>query len=216
MNENVAIFIKYRPHFVKKNAWHDDVIKWKHFPRYWPFARGIHRSPVNSTHKGQWLGALMLSLICVWTNAWVNNRDAGDLRRYRLHYDVTVMTNSKAYVTMWTSVYPENITYSVNSAYISIAGNSNDVIMRAMASQITSLTIFYSIVNSDGIKENSKAPRHWSLWPVNSPHKGQVTRKMFPFDDVIMKRGFPITWYALGCNSNPVLGLPYFNELTSK
>ena len=35
---------------------HDDVIKWKHFPRYWPFVRGIHRSPVNSPHKGQWRG----------------------------------------------------------------------------------------------------------------------------------------------------------------
>ena len=45
---------------------HDDVIKWKHFPRYWPFVRGIHRSPVNSPHKGQWRGALMFSLICVW------------------------------------------------------------------------------------------------------------------------------------------------------
>ena len=43
---------------------HDDVIKWKHFPRYWPFVRGIHRSPVNSPHKAQWRGALMLSLIC--------------------------------------------------------------------------------------------------------------------------------------------------------
>ena len=42
---------------------HDDVIEWKHFPRYWPFVRGIHRSPVNSPHKGQWRGALMLSLI---------------------------------------------------------------------------------------------------------------------------------------------------------
>ena len=40
---------------------HDDVIKWKHFPRYWPFVRGIHRSPVNSPHKGQWRGALMFS-----------------------------------------------------------------------------------------------------------------------------------------------------------
>ena len=38
---------------------YDDVIKWKHFPRYWPFVRGIHRSPVNSPHKGQWRGALM-------------------------------------------------------------------------------------------------------------------------------------------------------------
>ena len=36
---------------------HDDVIKWKRFPRYWPSVRGIHRSPVNSPHKGQWRGA---------------------------------------------------------------------------------------------------------------------------------------------------------------
>ena len=42
---------------------HDDVIKWKHFPRYWPFVRWIHRSPVNSPLKGQWRGALMFSLI---------------------------------------------------------------------------------------------------------------------------------------------------------
>ena len=44
---------------------HDDIIKWKHFPLYWPFVRGIHRWPVNSPHKGQWRGALMFSLICV-------------------------------------------------------------------------------------------------------------------------------------------------------
>ena len=70
---------------------HDDVIKWKHFPRYWPFVRGIHRSPVNSPHKGQWRGALMFSLICAWINGWVNNREAGDLRRHRSHYEVTIM-----------------------------------------------------------------------------------------------------------------------------
>ena len=55
---------------------HDDVIKWKHFPRHWPFVRGIHRSPVNSPHKGQWRRALMFSVICVWTNAWTNHREA--------------------------------------------------------------------------------------------------------------------------------------------
>ena len=70
---------------------HDDVIKWKHFPRYWPFMRGVHRWPVNSPHKGQWHGALMLRLICAWINDWVNNREAGDLRRYRSHYDVIVI-----------------------------------------------------------------------------------------------------------------------------
>ena len=53
--------------------------------------RGIHRSPVNSPHTDQWRGALMFSLICAWTGSWVNNQDAGDLRRHRAHYDVTVM-----------------------------------------------------------------------------------------------------------------------------
>ena len=69
----------------------DDVIIWKHFPCYWSFVRGIHRSPVNSPHKGQWRGALMFSLICTWINGWVNNREAGDLTRHRALYDVIVM-----------------------------------------------------------------------------------------------------------------------------
>ena len=70
---------------------HDDVIKWKHFPRNWPFVREIHRSPVNSPHKGQWRRALMFSLTCARINGWVNNGESGDLRRYRAHYDVIVM-----------------------------------------------------------------------------------------------------------------------------
>ena len=45
----------------------DDVIKWKHFPRYWSIVRGIHHPPVNYPHKGQWRGALMFSLFCGWT-----------------------------------------------------------------------------------------------------------------------------------------------------
>ena len=77
-----------------KHVWewiHDDVMKWKHFPRYWSFVRGIHRSLVNSPHKDQWRGVLMFSLSCVLINDWVNSREAGDLRRYRAHYDVIVM-----------------------------------------------------------------------------------------------------------------------------
>ena len=74
---------------------HDDAIKWKHFPRNRPFVRGIHRSPVNSPHKGQCRGALMFSLICVGINGWVNNLEAGDLRRYRAHYDVILVVYSE-------------------------------------------------------------------------------------------------------------------------
>ena len=100
---NVCWHEKYRAYLWKysvglyaKVFWqcpaHDDVIKWRHYPRYWPFVRGIHQPPVNSAHKGQWHGALMFSLICAWINYWVNYREAGDLRRHRVHYDVTVMT----------------------------------------------------------------------------------------------------------------------------
>ena len=68
----------------------------------------------------------------------------------------------------------------------------NDVIMGAMASQITSLTIVYSTVHSgaDQRKHQSSASlafvRGIHRWPVNSPHKWPVTRKIFPFDDVII------------------------------
>ena len=69
-------------HIEHHTLWlHDDVIKWKHIPRYWPFVQEIHRSPVNSPHKVQWRGALMFSLI------W-----AGNLRRHRARYDVIVMS----------------------------------------------------------------------------------------------------------------------------
>ena len=75
----------------------DDVIKWKHFPCCWPFVRRIHRSQVNSTSKCQWHEALLFSFICAWTNGWVNNRDAGDSRRHRAQYGVTVMWHCSLY-----------------------------------------------------------------------------------------------------------------------
>ena len=88
----------------------DDVIKWKHIPRYWPFVRGIHMSPVNSPHKGQWRGALMFSLIYTWINGWVNNRQADDLRHHRAHYDVIVKANiyTGMVMTMFGSRYIPN------------------------------------------------------------------------------------------------------------
>ena len=73
---------------------YDDVIKWKLFPRYWSFVRGIHRSPVNSPYKSRWRWALMFFFfIYPWINGRVNNREAGDQRRYPAHYDVIVMIN---------------------------------------------------------------------------------------------------------------------------
>ena len=96
--------------------YHDDVIKWKHLPRNWPFVRGIHRSPVNSPHKGQWRGALMFSSICVWINDWVNNREAGDLRRYRRHYDVIVMYSDIPY--SWASFMHRASCFVCNDTFL--------------------------------------------------------------------------------------------------
>ena len=77
--------------------------------------------------------------------------------------------------------------------YVENLRHYNDVIMGAIASQITSFTIVFSTVYSDADqrKHQSSAPlafvRGIRRGPVNSPHKWPVTRKMFPFDDVIMK-----------------------------
>ena len=89
--ENRFILHRY-PGIANMLSWYDDVIKWKHFPGYWPFVRGLHRSPVNSPYKGQWRVALMFSLICAWISGWANNGEAGDLGRHGTHYDVTVMS----------------------------------------------------------------------------------------------------------------------------
>ena len=68
---------------------------WRHqmetFSALRAFCAGNSAVTGELPHKGQWRGALIFSLICAWINAWVNNRQAGDLRRHRVHYDVTVM-----------------------------------------------------------------------------------------------------------------------------
>ena len=54
---------------------------------------------IPHTKASEWRGALMSYLICVWINGWVNNREAGDLRRHRSHYDVIVMCSVKTVPT---------------------------------------------------------------------------------------------------------------------
>ena len=108
--------VTYSPQILQ----HDDVTKWKHFSGYWPFVRGSHRWPVNSPHKGQWRRALMFSLICAWINGWVNNRKAGDLRRHRDHYDVTVMNASDKYPTVHHLVTSITITGYFNWIRIAV------------------------------------------------------------------------------------------------
>ena len=77
-----------------------------------PFHRSPVDLPVDSLHKGQWRGALMYSVICAWTNAWANNRDAGDLRWYRAHNDVTLMQSGVSVnpISQLFSCYQDGVT----------------------------------------------------------------------------------------------------------
>ena len=91
-----------------------------------------------------------------------------------------------------TGRFPSQMAINEESTSMSWHHHYNDVIIGTMASQITSLTIIYSTVYSgaDQRKHQSSASLAfvWGIHrgPVNSPHKWPVTRKMFPFDDVIM------------------------------
>ena len=159
---------------------------------------------MNFPHKGQWHGALMFSLICAWINGWVNNREGGDLGRHRVHYDAILMFE----VALDTCVIQAtpNTTNRCPDPHSKLRYHYNDVIINPMASQITSLTTVYSIVYlcAHQRKHQSSASlafvRGIHRWPVNSPHKGLVTRKMFPFDDVIV-----ILWRNMHVQ-NPVWG----------
>ena len=70
---------------------HDDVSKWKRFPRHWPLCEVKPSVTGGFLQKGQWHGALTFSLVCASTNGWANNRDAGQLRRHGVHCDIIVM-----------------------------------------------------------------------------------------------------------------------------
>ena len=90
----------------------------------------------------------------------------------------------------------------LNRLHIIVLFHYSDVINGAIASQITSLTIVYSTVNSGGDRRKHQTSaslafvRGIQRWPVNSPHKGPVTRKMFPFEDVIKRVSTIFCWHC--------------------
>ena len=108
------------------------------------------------------------------------------------------------------SLVPSDVIWRHRS-WTTLAQHYNNFIMGTMASQITSLTIVYSTIYSGSDhqrKHQSSASLAymWGIhqWPLNSPHKWPVTRKMFPFDDVIMSNGL-----LLDGNPLPILMFAY-------
>ena len=151
----------------------------------------------------------MVSLICRRINGCVNNGEAGDLRRNRSHYDVTVMVCNDGrmfddetprcshapcgHAPWWVTADTQMVSdHMATHAFIAKLLLSWSPITMTSWWARERLTIVYSTIYSgaDQSKHQSSASLAfvWGIHrgPVNSPHKWPVTRKMFPFDDVIM------------------------------
>ena len=174
----------------------------------------------------------MFSLICAWINCWVNNREAGDLRRHRVHYDVTAMHHEWLLILIAITEYEWihkifNVQHCKTGQYVRATFSS--CVMAPFMSiyggikcsfgqdrqqiQLTRLFRYISVQWRhnwrDGVSDHQphdcllnrlfrrRSKKHQSSaslvfvlgihrWPMNSPHKGPVTRKKFPFDDVII------------------------------
>ena len=131
---------------------------------YWPVVRGIDRWAMDSPHQKA-SDAQRVS------TSWFHHETFHKLQEENTHFRLKCVPTAEFLV------------------------HYNDVIMSAMASQITTLTIVYSTVYSgaDQRTHQSSASQGFvggiHLWPANSPHKRPVTRKMFPFEYVIMQLG---------------------------
>ena len=163
---------------------HGALIKWKYFLRYWPCVRGIHRWLVV-THKGQWRGDLMFYFMCALIKGWAKNRDADDLRRHRAHYDVAVMLSllpiGHKSVLIHVIVWCWRGDKPLQRRHNGRDGVSNHRRLGCLLNRLC----------RPRSKKKSKL-RGSSLCAGNSPvtdespHKGPVTRKMYPFDKLIM------------------------------
>ena len=138
------------------------------------FVMGIHRWSVDSPHKGPVTRKMFPFDDVIITKGWhhpVRGRARGDFNQP----SAFPLDRRKSDTPQWTTCL-----------------HCDDVIMTTMASQITSPTVVYSTVYSDADQRKHQSPASLALCvgnspgPVNSPHKWPVTRKMFPFDDVIM------------------------------
>ena len=152
----VCLYVSYIWH--AWSFWATHVSWWRHqmetLSALLAICAGNSPPPVNSPHKGWWRGALIFYLICAWLNGWANNGEAGDLRRHRAHYDVSVMCSiqipgfescPRHLKALWTLLICNYFTHHI-AAIVSL--HYNDVIMSVMVSQITSLSNHHSNVYS--------------------------------------------------------------------
>ena len=156
----------------------------------------------------KWVGEWVSKFVGVWSEEWVNKS-----------MNVWISEWANGWIIWWVG---ESVSEGMNERVLvcvhthirertRVEFHYTDVIMGAIASHITSLTIVYSTVYSDADqrKHHSSASLAcvWGIHrgPVHSPYKWPVTRKMFPFDDVIMCRARGASCPYLACFSSTLV-----------
>ena len=115
-----------------------------------PSAAAAITGPRRIPHIFQWRGALMFSFRCVWINDWVNNREAGDLRRHRGHHDVNVMFYSNRDLPLAWSASPPHYTH--RRSCLSINWSALFVRARAVTEKKPNLSIIITDLLSNWTK----------------------------------------------------------------
>ena len=153
-----------------------DVIKWKHFPLNWRFFAGNSPVPVTSPHKCQRRGALMFSLICVWINGWVNNREAGE---YYIPVRLIVMNKANLYLK-WKCVF-------IISCFKRFAVFCDDAVKLASKSIHGYWPDVLAIIQSQGIRLITPAKHHIEAetsWPTF----------LMTYSNALTSRKFVVFW----------------------
>ena len=185
---NGVLFMNYdRSQNIDQGHHNDDVIKWKHFPRYWPVVRRIHRSPLNSPHKAHWRRALMFSLICALNNRlsiqplgrWFETTSHSSWR----HCNAT--NNSHCCGSATAHQFAANFyTWHYNCAVVACAkicsDRSIEIWMRSTGkSDLWRAKSLLKSIQHDDVIKWKHFPRYWPFVrrihrsPANSPHKCQ-------------------------------------------
>ena len=146
--------------------------------------------PVTGHHRCQWCGALRFSLMWVWINNCAFHHNKWQFSSAILFRILISTVPTASFDVIPTYILVKSCEHS--SSYSSKTSYYGDVTMGAIASQITSLMIVYSTVYSDADRRKLQSTTPLPFvegihrGPMNSQHKWPVTRKMFPFDDVII------------------------------
>ena len=129
--------------------------------------------PVNSPHKCQWRGALMFTLICARINDWVNNREAGDLRRHRGHYDVNIMCRRNVDIStkFHHSMHRKSSKWQQYRP-LSVHHNNAMNLSKHECNQNQNKQIWNKITFSCTPIGNNKM--HWRYWKIRSSCKHQI------------------------------------------